>query len=141
VAGYPIEEIRWERANRELPDDLRQKVLPDGTLIISSVQKEGDAGVYTCWARNKQGHSARRSGDVAVIGKASLSFFSHERLSRRWSAQLRKIDRTASIRQADEDEAGRTRMPTGRTIDRFDVAGKEETETETRCLALVDERF
>jgi hypothetical protein len=104
VAGYPIEEIKWERANRELPDDLRQKVLPDGTLIISSVQKEGDAGVYTCWARNKQGHSARRSGDVAVIGKASLSFFSHERLSRRWSAQLRKIDRPASsIRQGDED--------------------------------------
>ncbi|XP_076249075.1 Down syndrome cell adhesion molecule 2 isoform X10 [Calliopsis andreniformis] len=67
VAGYPIEEIKWERANRELPDDLRQKVLPDGTLVISSVQKKGDAGVYTCSARNKQGHSARRSGDVAVI--------------------------------------------------------------------------
>ncbi|XP_076663876.1 Down syndrome cell adhesion molecule 2 isoform X3 [Andrena cerasifolii] len=67
VAGYPIEEIKWERANRELPDDLRQKVLTDGTLVISSVQKKGDAGVYTCSARNKQGHSARRSGDVAVI--------------------------------------------------------------------------
>ncbi|XP_032686646.1 Down syndrome cell adhesion molecule-like protein Dscam2 isoform X6 [Odontomachus brunneus] len=67
VAGYPIDEIKWERANRELPDDLRQKVLLDGTLMISSVQKKGDAGVYTCWARNKQGHSARRSGDVAVI--------------------------------------------------------------------------
>ncbi|XP_024945332.1 Down syndrome cell adhesion molecule-like protein Dscam2 isoform X13 [Cephus cinctus] len=70
VAGYPIEEIKWERAGRELPDDLRQKVLPDGTLVVSSVQKEGDTGVYTCWASNKQGHSARRSGDVAVIGKA-----------------------------------------------------------------------
>ncbi|XP_017758310.1 PREDICTED: Down syndrome cell adhesion molecule-like protein Dscam2 isoform X6 [Eufriesea mexicana] len=67
VAGYPIEEIKWERANRELPDDLRQKVLKDGTLVITSVQKNGDAGVYTCSARNKQGHSARRSGDVAVI--------------------------------------------------------------------------
>ncbi|XP_029043922.2 Down syndrome cell adhesion molecule-like protein Dscam2 isoform X2 [Osmia bicornis bicornis] len=67
VAGHPIEEIKWERANRELPDDLRQKVLPDGTLVITSVQKKGDAGVYTCSARNKQGHSARRSGDVAVI--------------------------------------------------------------------------
>lgn len=73
VAGYPIEEIKWERANRELPDDLRQKVLPDGTLVITSVQKKGDAGVYTCSARNKQGHSARRSGDVAVIGKAFRS--------------------------------------------------------------------
>ncbi|CAL7944962.1 unnamed protein product [Xylocopa violacea] len=67
VAGYPIEEIKWERANRELPDDLRQKVLPDGTLVITSVQKKTDAGAYTCSARNKQGHSARRSGDVAVI--------------------------------------------------------------------------
>ncbi|XP_043495197.1 Down syndrome cell adhesion molecule-like protein Dscam2 isoform X5 [Polistes fuscatus] len=67
VAGYPIEEIKWERANRELPDHLRQKVHPDGTLVITNVQKKTDAGVYTCWARNKQGHSARRSGDVAVI--------------------------------------------------------------------------
>ncbi|XP_014603246.1 PREDICTED: Down syndrome cell adhesion molecule-like protein Dscam2 isoform X9 [Polistes canadensis] len=67
VAGYPIEEIKWERANRELPDHLRQKVHSDGTLVITNVQKKTDAGVYTCWARNKQGHSARRSGDVAVI--------------------------------------------------------------------------
>lgn len=48
-------------------------MLPDGTLVITSVQKKGDAGVYTCSARNKQGHSARRSGDVAVIGKALRS--------------------------------------------------------------------
>lgn len=72
VAGYPIEEIRWERGGRELPDDLRQKVMPDGTLIISSVQKSVDSGTYTCWAKNKQGHSARRSGDVAVIGKFDI---------------------------------------------------------------------
>ena len=71
VAGYPIEEIKWERAGRELPDDLRHKVLLDGTLVISSVHKEVDTGAYTCWARNKQGHSARRSGEVAVIGKIS----------------------------------------------------------------------
>ncbi|XP_031836493.1 Down syndrome cell adhesion molecule 2 isoform X3 [Nomia melanderi] len=79
VAGYPIEEIKWERANRELPDDLRQKVLLDGTLVISSVQKKGDAGVYTCSARNKQGHSARRSGDVAVIVPPKISPFTADR--------------------------------------------------------------
>ncbi|XP_032686651.1 Down syndrome cell adhesion molecule-like protein Dscam2 isoform X10 [Odontomachus brunneus] len=79
VAGYPIDEIKWERANRELPDDLRQKVLLDGTLMISSVQKKGDAGVYTCWARNKQGHSARRSGDVAVIVPPKISPFTADR--------------------------------------------------------------
>ncbi|XP_015430998.1 PREDICTED: Down syndrome cell adhesion molecule-like protein Dscam2 [Dufourea novaeangliae] len=79
VAGYPIEEIKWERANRELPDDLRQKVLIDGTLVITSVQKKGDAGVYTCSARNKQGHSARRSGDVAVIVPPKISPFTTDR--------------------------------------------------------------
>lgn len=68
VAGYPIEEIHWERGGRELPDDLRQKVLPDGTLQITPVEKKADSGVYTCWARNKQGLSARRSGEVMVIG-------------------------------------------------------------------------
>ncbi|XP_062543638.1 cell adhesion molecule Dscam2 isoform X3 [Armigeres subalbatus] len=67
VAGYPIEEIHWERGGRELPEDMRQKVQTDGTLEIKEVQKSLDSGVYTCWARNKQGHSARRSGEVTVI--------------------------------------------------------------------------
>lgn len=69
VAGYPIEEVHWERGGRELPEDIRQKVQTDGSLSISPVQKKDDSGVYTCWARNKQGHSARRSGEVNVIGQ------------------------------------------------------------------------
>jgi Immunoglobulin domain len=69
VAGYPIEEVHWERGGRELPEDIRQKVQTDGSLIINPVQKKDDSGVYTCWARNKQGHSARRSGEVSVIGQ------------------------------------------------------------------------
>ncbi|XP_068083857.1 cell adhesion molecule Dscam2 [Anabrus simplex] len=79
VAGFPIEEIRWERSSRELPDDLRQKVQPDGTLIIDPVQQGTDAGVYTCTARNKQGHSARRSGEVTVIVPPKLSPFTSDR--------------------------------------------------------------
>ncbi|XP_055845691.1 cell adhesion molecule Dscam2 isoform X10 [Episyrphus balteatus] len=75
VAGYPIEEIHWERSGRELPDDIRQRVQPDGSLVISPVQKNADSGVYTCWARNKQGHSARRSGEVTVIVPPKLSPF------------------------------------------------------------------
>lgn len=74
VAGYPIEEIHWERGGRELPEDLRQKVLPDGTLQINPVEKKADSGVYTCWARNKQGQTARRSGEVTVIGKRVILF-------------------------------------------------------------------
>ncbi|KAK0088951.1 hypothetical protein PV325_010139, partial [Microctonus aethiopoides] len=79
VAGYPIDEIKWERGGRELPDNLRQKVMSDGTLMVSSVQKEADTGTYTCWARNKQGHSARRSGDVTVIVPPKISPFAADR--------------------------------------------------------------
>uniref|UniRef100_A0A8D9ERR1 Down syndrome cell adhesion molecule-like protein Dscam2 n=1 Tax=Cacopsylla melanoneura TaxID=428564 RepID=A0A8D9ERR1_9HEMI len=79
VAGYPIEEIHWEKGGRELPDGIRQKIQPGGVLTISPVQKESDTGVYTCWARNKQGHSARRSGEVVVIVPPKLSPVSPER--------------------------------------------------------------
>ncbi|XP_074032455.1 Down syndrome cell adhesion molecule 2 isoform X3 [Leptinotarsa decemlineata] len=78
VAGYPIDEIHWERGGRELPDDLRQKVLGDGTLVINPVEKKADSGVYTCWARNKQGHSARRSGEVNVIVPPIIEPFSFQ---------------------------------------------------------------
>ncbi|XP_055691014.1 cell adhesion molecule Dscam2 isoform X2 [Lutzomyia longipalpis] len=78
VAGYPIDEIHWERNGRELPDDIRQKVQPDGSLVISPVQKTDDSGVYTCWARNKQGHSARRSGEVTVIVPPIIEPFSFQ---------------------------------------------------------------
>ncbi|CAH1181312.1 unnamed protein product [Phyllotreta striolata] len=78
VAGYPIDEIHWERGGRELPDDLRQKVQGDGTLVISPVEKKADSGVYTCWARNKQGHSARRSGEVNVIVPPIIEPFSFQ---------------------------------------------------------------
>ncbi|XP_021698636.1 Down syndrome cell adhesion molecule-like protein Dscam2 isoform X6 [Aedes aegypti] len=81
VAGYPIEEIHWERGGRELPEDMRQKVQTDGTLEIKEVQKSLDSGVYTCWARNKQGHSARRSGEVTVIVPPKLNPFHSSILS------------------------------------------------------------
>lgn len=51
-----------------LPTEIRQNVERDGTLVITSVQKEIDVGVYSCWAKNKQGKSARRSAEVSVIG-------------------------------------------------------------------------
>jgi hypothetical protein len=60
-----------------LPEDIRQKVtLSTGLLQINPVQKASDAGVYTCWARNKQGQTARRSGEVTVIGKLIRSSLS-----------------------------------------------------------------
>lgn len=60
---------------RELPEDLRQKILPGGVLIVSNVQKNVDAGVYTCRARNKQGQMGQRSGEVVIIGTVEHFFF------------------------------------------------------------------
>ncbi|KAI5735593.1 hypothetical protein M8J77_020362 [Diaphorina citri] len=79
VAGYPIEEVHWEKGGRELPDGIRQKIQPGGVLTISPVQKDLDTGVYTCWARNKQGHSARRSGEIVVTVPPKLSPTNPER--------------------------------------------------------------
>lgn len=128
VAGYPIEEIKWERANRELPDDLRQKVLQDGTLVISSVQKKEDAGVYTCSARNKQGHSARRSGDVAVIGKASFSIpYSTVVAGDRTSRTSRLNLNPTILRPTMKEEPRRTREEVKyRKIDRFEAKRKRK---------------
>ncbi|KRT85356.1 Immunoglobulin, partial [Oryctes borbonicus] len=39
VAGYPIESIVWERDNRILPINRKQKVFPNGTLIIENVER------------------------------------------------------------------------------------------------------
>ncbi|KAE8748709.1 hypothetical protein FOCC_FOCC004512 [Frankliniella occidentalis] len=75
VAGYPIEEIKWERGSTELPEDLRQKVTPSGVLVVERVQKAADGGLYTCTARNKQSLSARRSAEVEVIAPPKLSPF------------------------------------------------------------------
>ncbi|KAK3920463.1 Down syndrome cell adhesion molecule-like protein Dscam2 [Frankliniella fusca] len=75
VAGYPIEEIKWERGSTELPRDLRQKVTSSGVLVVERVQKSTDGGLYTCTARNKQSHTARRSAEVEVIAPPKLSPF------------------------------------------------------------------
>ncbi|XKL60149.1 hypothetical protein PGB90_001165 [Kerria lacca] len=72
VSGYPIEQVTWEKDRRELPVDLRQKIL-NGILFIEPVQKVTDSGTYTCTARNKQGQSARRSGEVFVIVPPKLN--------------------------------------------------------------------
>ena len=51
-----------------LPINDRQRVYPNGTLIIEDVQRNEDAATYTCIARNEQGYSARSDLDVTVMG-------------------------------------------------------------------------
>ncbi|XP_070066218.1 cell adhesion molecule Dscam1 isoform X15 [Drosophila virilis] len=76
VAGYPIDSIVWERDNRPLPINRKQKVFPNGTLIIENVERNSDQATYTCVAKNQEGYSARGSLEVQVMVPPSIAPFS-----------------------------------------------------------------
>ncbi|KAI5745650.1 hypothetical protein M8J76_013118 [Diaphorina citri] len=67
VAGYPIESIFWEREGRTLPINRKQKVFPNGTLIIENVERQSDQATYTCVAKTAQGYSSRGTLEVQVM--------------------------------------------------------------------------
>ncbi|XP_044595800.1 Down syndrome cell adhesion molecule-like protein Dscam2 isoform X5 [Cotesia glomerata] len=75
VAGYPIESIVWERDTRVLPINRKQKVFPNGTLIIENVERHSDQATYTCVARNAQGYSARGTLEVQVMVQPGIAAF------------------------------------------------------------------
>ncbi|XP_029035565.1 Down syndrome cell adhesion molecule-like protein Dscam2 isoform X25 [Osmia bicornis bicornis] len=75
VAGYPIESIVWERDTRVLPINRKQKVFPNGTLIIENVERMSDQATYTCVARNAQGYSARGTLEVQVMVSPRIAPF------------------------------------------------------------------
>ena len=41
------------------PEMPGRRVFPNGTLIVTNVQRQSDAGTYTCVARNAHGFMAR----------------------------------------------------------------------------------
>lgn len=59
--------------NRALPINRKQKVFPNGTLIIENVERNSDQATYTCVAKNQEGYSARGSLEVQVMGKSKSS--------------------------------------------------------------------
>ncbi|CAB3223434.1 unnamed protein product [Arctia plantaginis] len=67
VAGYPIESIVWERDNRVLPINRKQKVFSNGTLVIENVERMSDEATYTCVAKNSQGYTAKGTLEVQVM--------------------------------------------------------------------------
>ncbi|XP_050520790.1 cell adhesion molecule Dscam2 isoform X39 [Daktulosphaira vitifoliae] len=76
VAGYPLESITWERENRQLPINRKQKVFPNGTLIIENVERSSDQATYTCVAKNSQGHTAKGNLEVQVMVRPQILPFS-----------------------------------------------------------------
>lgn len=71
---FIVENVSWENSklftdNRALPINRKQKVFPNGTLIIENVERNSDQATYTCVAKNAEGYSARGALEVQVMGK------------------------------------------------------------------------
>lgn len=54
----------------KLPQNRRQQVFANGTLIINNVDRGSDEGSYRCIAENKEGESAFRDVGVKVLGES-----------------------------------------------------------------------
>ncbi|XP_050305182.1 cell adhesion molecule Dscam2 isoform X6 [Anthonomus grandis grandis] len=74
-AGHPVDTVVWERDGRLLPINRKQKVFPNGTLIIENVERASDQATYVCVAKNSQGYSARGSLEVQVMVPPQVSHF------------------------------------------------------------------
>ncbi|XP_050305177.1 cell adhesion molecule Dscam2 isoform X2 [Anthonomus grandis grandis] len=74
-AGHPVDTVVWERDGRLLPINRKQKVFPNGTLIIENVERASDQATYVCVAKNSQGYSARGSLEVQVMVAPQILHF------------------------------------------------------------------
>lgn len=53
-SGYPIESIVWERSGQiKLPQNHRQIVFPNGTLVVKKIEKSNDEDTYKCIVNSK----------------------------------------------------------------------------------------
>uniref|UniRef100_A0AAR5PM90 Down syndrome cell adhesion molecule-like protein Dscam2 n=1 Tax=Dendroctonus ponderosae TaxID=77166 RepID=A0AAR5PM90_DENPD len=77
-AGHPVDTVVWERDGRLLPINRKQKVFPNGTLIIENVERASDQATYVCVAKNSQGYSARGSLDVQIMVPPRITPFYFE---------------------------------------------------------------
>ncbi|XP_076265889.1 Down syndrome cell adhesion molecule 1 isoform X21 [Rhynchophorus ferrugineus] len=76
-AGHPVDTVVWERDGRLLPINRKQKVFPNGTLIIENVERISDQATYVCVAKNSQGYNARGSLEVQVMVAPRLQSFTY----------------------------------------------------------------
>lgn len=76
VSGYPLKEISWEKSGMKLPQNHRQTVYPNGTLIIQKLEREHDEDQYRCKATNDQGLQSSRNIYIKIIVAPIISPFS-----------------------------------------------------------------
>lgn len=74
VAGYPVTSVTWSRAGHRLPDNMRQRVFPNGTLLVRGVQGSADRGQYSCTVTNQQGQLASSALHLNVMSEPTSIF-------------------------------------------------------------------
>jgi len=62
--------------NQRLPFNHRQKVYPNGTFILTDVDKHTDQGIYKCQAYNKDGKTASSILSLQVLIRPEIEPFS-----------------------------------------------------------------
>ncbi|KAK3933321.1 Down syndrome cell adhesion molecule-like protein Dscam2, partial [Frankliniella fusca] len=67
VAGFPVTSVTWQRAGSRLPDSMRQRLFPNGTLVLRGVQGAQDRGLYACTVTNQQGQLAASALHLNVM--------------------------------------------------------------------------
>ncbi|XP_017969064.1 Down syndrome cell adhesion molecule-like protein Dscam2 isoform X1 [Drosophila navojoa] len=77
-AGYPIDQIRWEKAHQELTTSAHYtlaSVQEGGQLVIRNVEPGRDQGIYTCIVRSRAGEEARRDMQLNVNSPPVIEAF------------------------------------------------------------------
>ncbi|XP_050715582.1 cell adhesion molecule Dscam2-like isoform X3 [Eriocheir sinensis] len=78
VAGYPIHAFTWRKDGVGVEQSPERRVQADGSLLLERVRQQEDAGVYTCTASTKQGHSTTGSVRVSVLVPPRIEPFSFQ---------------------------------------------------------------
>ncbi|GAB6021006.1 Down syndrome cell adhesion molecule-like protein 1 [Chamberlinius hualienensis] len=53
--GYPVHYIQWKKNDRMLPDNLRQTLYANGTLVTTDIDRISDSGEYKCSVKDNRG--------------------------------------------------------------------------------------
>lgn len=59
--------------NTKLPLNHRQKLFPNGTLVINELNEISDRGQYSCQAKNLDGQLAKSDVHITIKGKLAAS--------------------------------------------------------------------
>lgn len=63
-SGFPIESVSWEKGAVKLPQNHRQIVFPNGTLLIKKIERPVDEDLYRCVASAPSAKSQSQHPDA-----------------------------------------------------------------------------